>query len=571
MSFRLYHTVATTALLLVCLVVLMLPIQPCKAFSSHHYFHHPNLHQPQAFSRITPVLSMGYTSPESEPSPATKTKKAVLPKVGDMVRYFDIDGGQDDGQVLVGKISFITTDLGKDQSWTVELTELEDIGDGYYAEYPSRKRLSKKTTRNLANVGPIMASFVRAENAFKVPLNQQGRPQVRQEQYDLDEYQGPFGANGEDINQDVLAADEEIYSALKGTLLRNAAIAGAIGTLITDLLKGTEDAVIYAAGAIASVAYLFFLSVKTDTLGSQDAKLGKGVSNLRFLMPVLVIVGVAVYNLLRGDANPVAGSDNPFDRITKEQYAAAVLGFLTYRIPLFLTQLLEGLKDGSDDNNNDVTLPGSAGVAMQLAAAAQSESSSSSEILTGESLIPVLVVSGPQATGRSELVDQLLREDGRFVRPNPIDRVADGVTFERLQSRGEILDLDSSGRYGITKEGILTAAAAAAQDEAVVVVDANVELTKKLTKMSGARLIGVWIGLNSVAEFESRIAAMIDKGEIAIPEEETKESVIRARIREIVQEIEFGISSGIFEFTILNENTVDSLKQLREAAGYSFK
>ena len=41
--------------------------------------------------------------------------------------------------------------------------------------------------------------------------------------------------------------------------------------------------------------------------------------------------------------------------------------------------------------------------------------------------------------------------------------------------------------------------------------------------------------------------------------------------REIVQEIEFGISSGIFEFTILNEDEETSLKQLSEAASYSFK
>jgi len=64
---------------------------------------------------------------------------------------------------------------------------------------------------------------------------------------------------------------------------------------------------------------------------------------------------------------------------------------------------------------------------------------------------------------------------------------------------------------------------------------------------------------------------MVDSGEIAVPEDETRESVVRARVREVVQEIEFGISSGIFEFTILNENEADSLKQLQEAANYSFK
>jgi pSer/pThr/pTyr-binding forkhead associated (FHA) protein len=76
-----------------------------------------------------------------------------------------------------------------------------------------------------------------------------------------------------------------------------------------------------------------------------------------------------------------------------------------------------------------------------------------------------------------------------------------------------------------------------------------------------------------VKEFEQRLESDIERGAIIIPEDEdeTKESVIRGKIREIVQEIEYGISSGIFEFTILNKNEDESLKQLREAAAYCFK
>lgn len=498
---------------------------------------------------------------------ATEKKKPVLlPKAGDMVRYYDVDGGKSDGQVLVGKISFITTDLGKEQSWTVELTEMDDIGDGYYADYPSRKRMSKKATRNLAQVSPLMGSFVRAENAFKVPIEKAtGRPKVRAETYDLEDYLGPFGG-GEDIDQSIIASDGEIYNALKGKLLRNAAITGAAGAIITDLVKGTEDAVIFAAGALASVAYLFFLSIKTDTVGSADSKLGKGVANLRFLMPVLVIVGVAIYNKSLGDASPVPISDNPFDTITPEQFACAIIGFLTYRVPLFMTQLLDAFKDES----GNVALPGSAGVAMQLASQS-SETNGSTSSISEDVLTPVLVVSGPQATGRSKLVEKLISEGGgRFVKPKLLDQVTDGVTFERLQNRGEILEMDPSGRYATTRDGIL-GATAGSETESVVVVDADVALAKKLTSMSGARLIGVWIGLISVKEFEQRIGDLVDNGEISIPEDETRESVVRARIREVVQEIEFGISSGIFEFTILNENDDESLKQLRDAANYSFK
>ena len=304
--------------------------------------------------------------------------------------------------------------------------------------------------------------------------------------------------------------------------------------------------------------------------------MGSNVSNLRFLMPVLVIVGVALYNKSRGDANPVPSTDNPFESVTTEQFAAAILGFLTYRIPLFFSQIQDAFKDEA----GNMVLPGSAGMAMQLAktnddedSSSRSSSSSTGGMVGGvlDSLTPVLLVSGPQATGRSTLVQRLIEEgNGRFVTPLKIDRLQDGVSFERLEQRGEFLHVDPSGRYGFTKEGVVMATKKRG-GESVVAIDADVALAKKLAKVPGVRLIGVWVGLNTVGEFEARLEAMIANGEIDIPEDETKESVIRARIKEIIKEIEYGISSGLFEFTILNEDEEKSLQELKEAAAYCFK
>jgi guanylate kinase len=470
-----------------------------------------------------------------------------------------------------------------------EWTALEDVGDhGYFAEYSgSRQRMSKKTDRELQRVAPIVASYVRSEQAFKVPLTAEGRPRVRQECYDLDDFEGPQAGP---INPDVVAQDGILYGELKFQLLKNAALTGLAGTILANILKGPEDAIIYFFGALASVVYLYFLSVKTDTLASPERKMGNDVANLRFLMPILLIVGVAIYNQSRGDMNPFKDSANMMETVTAEQFGAAILGFLTYRLPLFLGQIQEAFKqDGdSDGDDNSVVLPGSAGIAMQLA---KGGSTTSSEEATPKSetatiapeLIPVLLVSGPQATGRSELVQRLIAQDDRLVAPTFADKIQDGVSFERLQSRNEFLQVDETGRYGLTKDSILTAAAAAAaantgdddddnKGVVVVVVDASVSLAKELQKsLSGARLIGVWVGLNSVAEFEERLVADIESGKIVIPPDETQESILRARIKEIVNEIEYGLSSGIFEFTILNENPEASLEELKEAAAYCFK
>jgi guanylate kinase len=417
----------------------------------------------------------------------------------------------------------------------------------------------------LASISPVTASFVRSENAFKVPREPgTGLPAVRAQQYDIEGYLGPF-SDPMLINQSIVEKDAVIYEALKGKLLKFAAITGLAGTLSVDLTKGTEDAIIYGAGAFASILYLLFLSLKTDTIASEKSKMGSNISNLRFVMPIVLLASVTLYNKSLGDANPVQGGGT-FDTVTAEQFGAAILGFLTYRIPLFLTQLQDALKNEA----GSTVIPGSVGIAMQLVKDEAVASAETKTSLPADSLATIFLVSGPQATGRTELVKRLIEEGaGRFMEPYKIDSVAESAKFERLLQRDEFLTVDMSGRYGITRGGIV-AAAKECGPESVVVVDADVALAKKMSSLAGTRLVGVWVGLRSVKEFEERLEAQIDSGAIVIPEDETRETLCRARIREIVGEIEYGISSGIFEFTILNDNEEESMRQLRGAAAYCF-
>ena len=241
------------------------------------------------------------------------------------------------------------------------------------------------------------------------------------------------------------------------------------------------------------------------------------------------------------------------------------MGFLSYRVPLFLIQITDAFRN---TESGELVLPGSVGVAMQLA----KDDSPQVRPLTDESdIATIFLVSGPQATGRTDLVNRLIEEGkGKYARPKMVDGTKDPATFERLERRGDLLFVDPLKRYGLTRDGILSSAKECAEDS-VLVIDADVALVKKLKSLAGVRLIGVWVGLSSVDDFETRLCREIDSGAIAISEDESRESVIRARIREIVQEIEYGISCGIFEFTIINQDEDESLKQLREAAAYCFK
>ena len=336
-------------------------------------------------------------------------------------------------------------------------------------------------------------------------------------------------------------------------------------------------------------------------------------------MPILLLVGVSLYNWSQGEANPVLsttdGGSTLFQLVTPRQFAAAIIGFLTYRLPLFAIQM-ESAFQGDSINDNDssqqdgVVLPGSAGMALQLTNAMQQQQqqqSSKGEGTTTSTRTTVFLISGPQATGRSELVQRFLQEQHkhgknyRFVTPTLMDRRENGAVYERCEQRGEFLYTDEFNRFGLTKQAILDAAATGGRQQqrpgrgldddtndnkssnhnnhhnnnnVVVVIDANIELVKQLSQVSGLRLVGVWIGLNSVSEYEKRLNNMIDNGTIPILEGETREITIRNKIRDIVKEIEYGISCGIFEFTILNDDNDDnnhletSLKQLREASNY---
>ena len=214
-------------------------------------------------------------------------------------------------------------------------------------------------------------------------------------------------------------------------------------------------------------------------------------------------------------------------------------------------------------------------MAVRLAADAKSRGVDVSALdeNSNDGLTTVLLVSGPESTGKTTLVNRLLEEDSRFVRPIMVDRMVDGVKFEQKEARDEFLKID--GRFGLAKEGILEAAEKAMEggdpaEQKVVVVDADADTAKKLVQISGARVVGVWIGLDDLEKFESRLKSKISSGAVKIPDDETEDSVLRAKVRQVVKDIEFGVVSGVFEFTILNEDIDDSVQQLKEAANYCF-
>jgi len=499
------------------------------------------------------------------------TLSSELPyiSIGDIVRYYDLDGGKEKGQVLVGKATFVyqktVSDLDKgsigDPEWIVEIEEFEDIGQGYFSEYSSRK--SKHVVRNLKDLAPVIATYVRSADAYKIPfavnsVTGNKEPLVSYENYRLDGFDVPKRKIV--VNQQMLDNDMENYLKLKGDLLRDACVAGLIGALLVEFFRGTEDAVCYSLGAAAGVAYLFFLTLKTDSIGSPGAKFGIAASSLRFLMPFFVLLGISASNIATGVDDEILSQGRFLSTVKVNQFASVTVGFLTYRIPLFLRQFLSFFS-----GTTNISLPGSAAMAMEMM---QSDEKSTLIDLV-ETQKPVLLVCGPSGTGKTSLVNRLIEEsDGRFVRPKLVDRVAEGARYEIMESRGAILK-EFDKRYSLTAEGVLSAADSSKSQ--AVVIDADTELAAKLKSVAGARIIGVWVGLDSLDKLKTRIRSQIQSNIIQVPNGETEDSFIRGKIRRVVKDIEFGVVSGMFEFTILNDDFEHSLNELKAAGEYCFK
>ena len=517
-----------------------------------------------SFTAPSPTKLYSYVRPEI--SEAKAKNKTPVPKVGELVRFYELDGGKQDGQELVGKLTYIQRSSSKDSSseWLAEVTEMENVGGGYYAEYSSRRRRKSKLY-DLSKIAPLVGCYVRSEDAFKIPTDAMGNVKPVVEYYDLENFDGPAAII---VNQSIVNEDLKNYGDLKNQLLKNALLAGLAGTIVAQFVGGFSAALVYFAGAIAGVGYLFFLSVKTDTLASADNKLGSSVANVRFLLPLIVLLGVAFQNLVSGGVEPTV--DNIFDSVSREQFGAAMLGFLTYRLPLYFSQVGPIMGESAG-----VMLPGSAGIAMQMVREARD--TEIKKDIFGDDLKTVLVISGPAGTGKKNLVKQLIEDSkGMLVKPTYVDRIANPIAYEQLESRNKILQEDFTGRYGLTQDSVLKSAGKYKNEdgeeiEQVIVIDADVNLSKKLTSLGGIRLVGVWVGLDSLEKFENNLKDQIASGEIPIPDGENAESVRRTKIREIVQDIEYGVVSGIFEFTVLNDDFDDSLLQLKNAAEYCFK
>jgi hypothetical protein len=81
------------------------------------------------------------------------------------------------------------------------------------------------------------------------------------------------------------------------------------------------------------------------------------------------------------------------------------------------------------------------------------------------------------------------------------------------------------------------------------------------------RLTGAWVSLNTLEDFEARLRLKQSEG-VEVEEDEKEEDVLRESLKDVISDIEWGVLSGLFEFTVINDDPTRALSELKQAASY---
>jgi len=474
--------------------------------------------------------------------------KLPEPAIGDIVMY---PGKWKDGQPIVGRLSFLQYVESRNQ-WIADVVEFKGIGNGLYRDERGRR---KSDYVDVAVLQPLMASYVRSSDAWKVPLKN-GQPEPLAPRYFIDEN---FSLPTPEVDEDKVAQYLEEYEALKFRLLKEAVMFGTAGALVATLTQGVEDGIIFALGAVTGIGYLRLLGRRADQLGSRDV-----LSNVRFLLPVFLVLGLALRHIVL-DGEPL----KPFELVPKDQIVCAMLGFVSYRVPLLFSEIKGAFSDGQLLE----VLPGSLAKGAQLVSQMSSSDSEANSALAASA--SVLLISGPAAAGRGSLVQWMLGSDQRnFVKivPRTTTRlvssdedviVLDRLAFESQAQQGAFLAWSEDPEDPSELSGYrLQDLKAIAAEGKVCVLDLDVQTADKVTlaleDFPDVEITGAWVSLEKVEDFQERLKA---KG---LPEDR-----IKGELKTVLGDIEWGIMSGLFDFTLINDDEEKSRRDLATALSYA--
>mmetsp|Transcript_69 Transcript_69/g.229 ORF Transcript_69/g.229 Transcript_69/m.229 type:complete len:606 (-) Transcript_69:101-1918(-) len=551
-------------------------------------------------------------SPKAQPKP----KPNPGPAVGDVVEF----PGKWKGEMRIGQIRNLQY-IGSRSQWIADIAVLDDIGEDIYR---AKGKIATEV-EDVTTLRPLRALYVRSSDGFKVMKKSETAadgsvervPLRRADAYELDGFELPKPK----VDEEVLQRDLDAYEALKKRLVVDAAGIGAAGAVIAGVGFGVDRGVIFGAGAVAGLAYLGLLGRATDTLGRRS-KFDDALALSRFFVPVGLVAGLAAKRVVL-DGAPLVQSNGelPLGLVPMDQFAAAMIGFLVYRIPLLIRELgpatqgidIGGMRPGNlgkgaDEIQSTITAgarvggkgatgdsdaPGQTVTLNEVVSAAPKAEDGLGPTANANERLTVMLMAGPAGSGIFDVADWVERKNPEKVAvPKWVEAAELGAErFAAAEENGRFFLVRGEGetRRGLRLEDLLAAGRVPLTPEESAKRTAEDRRNAPLPLLAvtpreaqafvaavppAVDLVGAWVSLDSMDKFESNLRADPAYAKPEAAEETQTESglvlgvpadPVELQMSAVISDIEWALKSRLFDFTILNDDVRSSGDEMRRA------
>jgi len=233
----------------------------------------------------------------------------IVPQIGDIV-LCPGKWANEDMVALVEDTQFVDSRM----SWNIDVIELNQVAPQTYGRAFSAWRKPIKRWFDVSEVRPARAEYVDEQDAWLV------------------ENAKTFNAATAIVNETTRAQGLAEYDSLKQKIFIETTVVGLAGSVLTgafDFNYGTS----FALGALASLSYIALLAWQIEDVGpGKSSSAGLPIFSPRFAAPLAL--GIGLYFKFSSESYPVPETPSGVPQVAPAEIAAAVVGFLSYKIPL---------------------------------------------------------------------------------------------------------------------------------------------------------------------------------------------------------------------------------------------